>query len=113
MVILMDTRRYPLPHKFPFGYKFRDPILGEFLKKIGDESVAVRKVALTALSSALHSMPGLLRNVMDELIPLLYKETEFKVFIFNNFIYDRLSWCKLFKWGRFNIKLIMAWIIGR
>lgn len=78
-VCVVAAFRYTVSHspeKFDIALY---PAIGQFLKHIGDESLAVRKMALTALSSAMHSKPELLRHVMDDLIPLLYKESEFKV----------------------------------
>ena len=78
-VCALAAFRYTLCHSSETSDAKIFPIIGVFLGEIGDTSVAVRKMALTALSSAMHSKPALLLHVMDELIPLLYKETEFKV----------------------------------
>ena len=78
-VCVVAAFRYTLSHSPEKFDSALYPVIGQFLSHIGDESLAVRKMGLTALSSAMHSKPELLRHVMDDLIPLLYKESEFKV----------------------------------
>lgn len=70
--------RYTLAHSSAAFDAKLYPCVGMFLAGMGDGSLGVRKMALTALSSAMHSKPDLLRHVMNDLIPLLYKEAEFK-----------------------------------
>ncbi|RKP26633.1 armadillo-type protein, partial [Syncephalis pseudoplumigaleata] len=51
------------------------PLLVDFLSLMKDEDLAVRHLSLTALNSAVHNKPQLVRDVLDQLLPLLYKET--------------------------------------
>jgi len=57
-----------------------DPLLkeciGDFLRTLEDEDLNVRRVALVAFNSAAHNKPSLVRNLLDQLLPQLYKETK-------------------------------------
>jgi HEAT repeat protein len=52
--------------------------LPSFLKLLEDPAVVVRKMALSALNSCLHSKPHLLISILPETTAMLYKETVFK-----------------------------------
>jgi cullin-associated NEDD8-dissociated protein 1 len=58
------------------------PFLLLFLQSIGDVDVQVRKMGLSTAYTCLHSKPELIFDVIPTLVPLLYKETEFKVIIY-------------------------------
>lgn len=47
-----------------------------FLKSITDPDLNVRRVSLTTLNSAAHNKPGLIRNLLGEILPHLYEETQ-------------------------------------
>jgi len=57
-----------------------DPILkdtiGDFLKSLVDPDLNVRRVALVAFNSAAHNKPALIRDLLPELLPQLYAETQ-------------------------------------
>lgn len=59
-----------------------DPLLkdciGDFLKTLEDDDLNVRRVALVAFNSAAHNKPSLVRNLLDQVLPQLYKETKVK-----------------------------------
>lgn len=56
-----------------------DPLLkeciGDFLKTLEDDDLNVKRVALVAFNSAAHNKPSLVRNLLDQVLPQLYKET--------------------------------------
>ncbi|KAI8803214.1 armadillo-type protein [Cladochytrium replicatum] len=52
-----------------------EPLIGDFLALVTDSDLNVRKVSLATLNSAAHNKPNLIRNKLDELLPLLYAET--------------------------------------
>jgi cullin-associated NEDD8-dissociated protein 1 len=54
------------------------PILGKFLALLEDSDLNVRRLALLTINSAAHRKPYLIRDVLDDLIPLLYAETVVK-----------------------------------
>lgn len=51
------------------------PIMTKFLSLLEDTDLNVRRLALLTINSAVHRKPYLIRNVLDQLIPLLYAET--------------------------------------
>ncbi|KAI9599345.1 armadillo-type protein [Syncephalis fuscata] len=51
------------------------PLLVEFLSLMKDDDLTVRHLSLTTLNSVVHNKPQLVRDVLDQLLPLLYKET--------------------------------------
>jgi len=57
-----------------------DPLLksniGEFLSTLTDSDLNVRRVALVALNSAAHNKPSLVRDLLKDLLPHLYNETQ-------------------------------------
>jgi len=57
-----------------------DPLLrlniGEFLGTLTDADLNVRRVALVALNSAAHNKPSLVRDLLKDLLPHLYNETQ-------------------------------------
>ncbi|KAL0093191.1 TATA binding protein interacting protein [Phycomyces blakesleeanus] len=54
------------------------PILSQFLILLQDPDLNVRRLALLAINSAVHRKPYLIRDVLGQLIPLLYEETVIK-----------------------------------
>ena len=54
------------------------PLIIEFLRLVRDEDLNVRRVTLSALNSAVHNKPHLIRHSLPELLPLLYEETNVK-----------------------------------
>lgn len=59
-----------------------DPLLkqniGHFLKSLEDPDMNVRRVALVAFNSAAHNKPSLVRDLLDQILPKLYAETNVK-----------------------------------
>ena len=59
-----------------------DPLLraciGQFLQTLRDDDIHVRRVALVAFNSAAHNKPSLIRDLLDEILPLLYAETRIR-----------------------------------
>ena len=53
--------------------------MGRFLKSIEDPDLNVRRVALVAFNSAAHNKAVLVRDLLGELLPRLYRETEVRV----------------------------------
>ncbi|KAK2169251.1 hypothetical protein NP493_1199g02046 [Ridgeia piscesae] len=57
-----------------------DPLLrsmmGDFLETLHDQDLNVRRVALVAFNSAAHNKPSLIRDLLGEILPLLYSETK-------------------------------------
>ncbi|KAG9293713.1 hypothetical protein G9A89_019050 [Geosiphon pyriformis] len=51
------------------------PLIVDFLSSIRDSDLNVRRLSLSTLNSAAHSKPYLIRDVLDQLLPLLYEET--------------------------------------
>ncbi|CAG8545270.1 6413_t:CDS:10, partial [Paraglomus occultum] len=51
------------------------PLIMEFLLLIRDSDLNVRRLSLSTLNSAAHNKPYLIRDVLDQLLPLLYNET--------------------------------------
>ncbi|KAF9934606.1 Cullin-associated NEDD8-dissociated protein 1 [Linnemannia zychae] len=68
-----------------FKYTFTDntrsydellrPLIVEFLSLIKDKDLNVRRLSLSTLDSAAHNKPYLIRDVLGQLLPLLYQET--------------------------------------
>jgi len=52
--------------------------IGQFLFRLQDPEPTVRRVALVAFNSAVHNKPSLVRDLLPELLPLLYLETKVK-----------------------------------
>ncbi|KAH9373876.1 hypothetical protein HPB48_016148 [Haemaphysalis longicornis] len=52
------------------------PRLARFLGALGDPDLGVRRVALLALNSAAHNRPQMVRDLLDSLLPQLYRETK-------------------------------------
>ena len=50
--------------------------IGEFLSTLTDSDLNVRRVALVALNSAAHNKPSLVRDLLKDLLPHLYNETQ-------------------------------------
>lgn len=51
------------------------PLIVEFFKLIHDEDLGVRRLALSALTSAAHNKPHLVRDHLTSLLPELYAQT--------------------------------------
>jgi len=60
-----------------------DPLLrqnmGSFLEALHDEDLNVRRVALVAFNSAAHNKPSLIRDLLQSVLPHLYRETKVRV----------------------------------
>ncbi|KAF9289311.1 Cullin-associated NEDD8-dissociated protein 1 [Mortierella alpina] len=69
-----------------FKYTFTDntrsydellrPLIVEFLSLIKDQDLNVRRLSLSTLDAAAHNKPYLIRDVLGQLLPLLYEETK-------------------------------------
>ncbi|KAM6216148.1 cullin-associated NEDD8-dissociated protein 2 [Rhynchocyon petersi] len=57
-----------------------DPLLksylGEFMESLQDPDLNVRKATLAFFNSAVHNKPSLVRDRLDNILPLLYQETK-------------------------------------
>ncbi|CAG8564545.1 11595_t:CDS:10 [Paraglomus brasilianum] len=51
------------------------PLIMEFLLLIRDSDLNVRRLSLSTFNSAAHNKPYLIRDVLNQLLPLLYNET--------------------------------------
>lgn len=60
-----------------------DPLLRvnmeKFLSALEDPDLNVRRVALVALNSAAHNKPSLVRDLLESVLPQLYRETFLRV----------------------------------
>ncbi|KAG0346276.1 Cullin-associated NEDD8-dissociated protein 1 [Podila humilis] len=52
------------------------PLIVEFLSLMKDKDLNVRRLSLSTLDAAAHNKPYLIRDVLGQLLPLLYRETE-------------------------------------
>ncbi|CAI5451602.1 unnamed protein product [Caenorhabditis angaria] len=52
--------------------------IGRFLGKVKDEDLNVRRVALVVLNSAAHNKPALIRDLLSQLLPAIYEETQMR-----------------------------------
>ncbi|KAI9236724.1 MAG: putative tip120 [Podila humilis] len=52
------------------------PLIVEFLSLMKDKDLNVRRLSLSTLDAAAHNKPYLIRDVLSQLLPLLYRETE-------------------------------------
>ncbi|CAM6099751.1 unnamed protein product [Calypogeia fissa] len=57
---------------------FVKPCIDSFLMLIKDEDRHVRRAAVSALSTAAHNKPGLIKDLLPTLLPLLYDQTVIK-----------------------------------
>ncbi|KAM8758930.1 cullin-associated NEDD8-dissociated protein 2 [Rhynchonycteris naso] len=59
-----------------------DPLLksfiGEFMESLQDPDLNVRRATLTFFNSAVHNKPLLIRDRLDDILPLLYQETKIR-----------------------------------
>lgn len=55
--------------------------IGQFLSTLQDPDLNVRRVALVAFNSAAHNKPSLIRDLLETILPQLYRETKIKVII--------------------------------
>lgn len=53
--------------------------IGQFLSTLQDPDLNVRRVALVAFNSAAHNKPSLIRDLLETILPQLYRETKVKV----------------------------------
>ncbi|KAG3295140.1 putative cullin associated and neddylation dissociated 2 (putative) [Ictidomys tridecemlineatus] len=59
-----------------------DPLLksyiGEFMESLRDPDLNVRRATLTFFNSAVHNKPSLVRDLLQDILPLLYQETKIR-----------------------------------
>ncbi|CAK6435576.1 unnamed protein product [Pipistrellus nathusii] len=59
-----------------------DPLLksfiGEFMESLQDPDLNVRRATLTFFNSAVHNKPSLVRDLLNDILPLLYRETKIR-----------------------------------
>ncbi|XP_073889117.1 cullin-associated NEDD8-dissociated protein 2 isoform X4 [Macaca fascicularis] len=59
-----------------------DPLLksfiGEFMESLQDPDLNVRRATLAFFNSAVHNKPSLVRDLLDDILPLLYQETKIR-----------------------------------
>lgn len=53
--------------------------IGQYLTLLEDEDLNVRRMTLITLNSAAHNKPLLIRDLMEDILPSLYKETKIKL----------------------------------
>ncbi|XP_049718584.1 cullin-associated NEDD8-dissociated protein 2 isoform X3 [Elephas maximus indicus] len=49
---------------------------GEFMESLQDPDLNVRRATLAFFNSAVHNKPSLIRDLLDDILPLLYQETK-------------------------------------
>lgn len=49
---------------------------GEFMDSMQDPDLNVRRATLAFFNSAVHNKPSLVRDLLDDILPLLYQETK-------------------------------------
>lgn len=67
--------RFTLTDETPGFDEHLGPFLTDFLIHIRDTDLSVRALALSVLDSATHNKPELIKEILGELLPLLYAET--------------------------------------
>ncbi len=65
----------------PIDALLRDCI-GDFLKTLEDPDLNVRRVALVAFNSAAHNKPSLIRDLLPNVLPRLYNETQVRSYVY-------------------------------
>lgn len=75
---VVTTFRYTLAHTDIDYDVMIAPVILFFLRLIEDPSLQVRKMALTALSSAIHLKYHLLTHIISEVMPMMYNQTIFR-----------------------------------
>nr|KAF6334923.1 putative cullin associated and neddylation dissociated 2 (putative) [Pipistrellus kuhlii] len=59
-----------------------DPLLksfiGEFMESLQDPDLNVRRATLTFFNSAVHNKPSLVQDLLNDILPLLYRETKIR-----------------------------------
>eukprot|EP00051_Salpingoeca_urceolata_P019516 m.285525 g.285525 ORF g.285525 m.285525 type:complete len:1495 (-) comp19434_c6_seq2:106-4590(-) len=73
---LITSVKYTLADQSSVANEHLRQALPHFFKAITDENVSVRRVALVTLNSAAHNRPALIRDLLPELLPLLYEQTK-------------------------------------
>lgn len=51
---------------------------GEFMDSLQDPDLNVRRATLAFFNSAVHNKPSLVRDLLDDILPLLYQETKIR-----------------------------------
>lgn len=51
---------------------------GEFMESLQDPDLNVRRATLTFFNSAVHNKPSLVRDLLSDILPLLYRETKIR-----------------------------------
>ncbi|KAB0404513.1 hypothetical protein E2I00_013174, partial [Balaenoptera physalus] len=51
---------------------------GEFMESLQDPDLNVRRATLAFFNSAVHNKPSLVRDLLDDILPLLYQETKIR-----------------------------------
>lgn len=54
------------------------PSAAEFMESLQDPDLNVRRATLTFFNSAVHNKPSLVRDLLDDILPLLYQETKIR-----------------------------------
>lgn len=71
----MAAIRFTLTEDSPTYDEQVGPYLAQFLSHMRDEDLGVRAVSLSALNSAAHNKPAIVRDALPTLLPHLYAET--------------------------------------
>ena len=56
--------------------KLLAPLMHEYLALLGDSDIEIRKAALNTFNSAVHHAPKFVQENINQILPLLLKETE-------------------------------------
>lgn len=74
-VTCMAAIRFTLTEDSPTYDEQVSPFLPQFLAHMRDDDLSVRAISLSALNSAAHNKPAILRDALPTLLPYLYEQT--------------------------------------
>jgi hypothetical protein len=63
----------------PMAYELSYPILVDFQTLIGDSNQIVKKASLSTFSSIAHNKPDLIKNLLGQVLPVIYSSTKIDV----------------------------------
>lgn len=64
---------------------------GEFMESLQDPDLNVRRATLAFFNSAVHNKPSLVRDLLDDILPLLYQETKIHRDLIREVSWERLG----------------------
>jgi hypothetical protein len=77
VIFLLSASESALQRAITVAFPLQDCLL-DFLMLMSDPDRHVRKAAVVALSAVVHHKPGLVAAGLEQLLPLLYDQTEIK-----------------------------------